>query len=270
VPADQVLASIRDAIAAGHREVVLTGINAGTYRSDALDLAGLVRRILGDSPIERIRLSSVEPQHVTDGLLRVWAESAGRCLPHFHVPLQSGDDPILRRMGRRYTTAEYAGVVARIRAAAPDVAIHADLIAGFPGEDEESWSRTMAFVRELSLAGVHVFRYSGRLGTPASRMVGQVDGRTKKRRAAEALALAAEARAAFARAQLGRELRVLFEQPLAGGRPGEERWLGHADNYVAVVVRSDESLANRIGLVRATAVDPGSPDRVAGEAVALD
>jgi threonylcarbamoyladenosine tRNA methylthiotransferase MtaB len=173
-------------------------------------------------------------------------------------------------MGRRYTSAEYAGVVARIRAAVPDVAIHADLIAGFPGEDEESWSRTMAFVGELSLAGVHVFRYSGRPGTPAVRMVGQVDGRTKKRRAAEALALAAEARVAFARAQLGRELRVLFEQPLAGGRPGEERWLGHADNYVPVAVRSGVPLANRVGLVRATTIDPAVPDRVVGEAVALD
>jgi threonylcarbamoyladenosine tRNA methylthiotransferase MtaB len=269
VPADQVLASVRGAVAAGHREVVLTGINAGTYRSGTLDLSGLVRRILGDTPIERIRLSSVEPQHVTDDLLAVWAGSGGRCLPHFHVPLQSGDDSILRRMGRRYTTTEYADVVARIRVAVPDVAIHADLIAGFPGEDEESWSWTVAFVRGLSLAGVHVFRYSGRPGTPAVRMVGQVDGRTKKRRASEALALAAEARATFARAQLGRELRVLFERPRSGGRPGEEIWLGRADNYVPVAVRSGESLANRIGLVRATTIDPAVEDRVVGEAVAL-
>jgi threonylcarbamoyladenosine tRNA methylthiotransferase MtaB len=267
VPAEQVLVAVREALAAGHREVVLTGINAGTYRSGDLDLPGLLRAVLEATPIGRIRLSSIEPQHVTPELLRVWAESGGRCLPHFHVPLQSGDDRILRRMGRRYTAAEYVGVLERIRAAVPGAAVHADLIAGFPGEDEESWLRTMAFVRSLSLAGVHVFRYSGRPDTPAVRMVGQVDGRTKKRRAAEALALAAQARAAFAREQIGREIGVLFERPLSDGRPGEESWLGHADNYVAVAVRSREPLANLIGLVRATAADPGVPDRLLGELV---
>ncbi len=88
--------------AAGHREVVLTGINAGTYGDGGLGLPGLVRRILAETSVERIRLSSIEPQHVTDELLDVWADSGGRCLPHFHIPLQSGDDTILRRMGRRY------------------------------------------------------------------------------------------------------------------------------------------------------------------------
>jgi threonylcarbamoyladenosine tRNA methylthiotransferase MtaB len=279
VPAERVLAAVSEAVAAGHREAVLTGINAGTYRSGALgigeavgvagppDLPALVRLILAETPIERIRLSSIEPQHVTDELLAVWAESSGRCLPHFHVPLQSGDDAILRRMGRRYDTAAYARVVGRIRAAVPGVAIHADLIAGFPGEDEESWSRTVAFVRDLALAGVHVFRYSGRPGTPAIRMVGQVDALTRKRRAAEALALAAEARAAFARAQLGHDLRVLFERPLAGGRPGS--WLGHADNYVPVAVVSDVPLVNHVAWVLADSIDPGTPDRVLGRLLSV-
>jgi threonylcarbamoyladenosine tRNA methylthiotransferase MtaB len=123
----------------------------------------------------------------------------------------------------------------------------------------------MAFLGDLSPAGVHVFRYSGRPGTPAVRMVGQVDGRTKKRRAAEALALAADARAAFAAAQLGREVRVLFEQPLPGAR-----WLGHANNYVSVVVESPESLANRIGRVVAASLDATTPDRIVGRLVAAD
>jgi threonylcarbamoyladenosine tRNA methylthiotransferase MtaB len=261
VAADAVLADVRAALAAGRREVVLTGINAGTYRDGELGLPGLIRRILAETPIERIRLSSIEPQHVTDELLSVWVESGGRCLPHFHVPLQSGDDSILRRMGRRYDTAAYAEVVERVRRAIPGAAVHADLIAGFPGEDEESWSRTLAFVGGLSLAGVHVFRFSGRPGTPAVRMVGQVDGVTKKRRAAQMLALAADARAATARAQLGRELRALFEQPAGGGR-----WLGHADNYVAVLATATagEPLANRIGLVRVDSIDPDAPDRVVG------
>jgi threonylcarbamoyladenosine tRNA methylthiotransferase MtaB len=283
VPADRVLAAVDEAIAAGHREIVLTGINAGTYRDPSLDqprqdrpgldLPGLIGRILAETTIERIRLSSIEPQHVTDALLAAWRASAGRCLPHFHIPLQSGDDTILRRMGRRYSTADYASVVARVREAVPGAAIHADLIAGFPAEDDASWARTMDFLGGLSLAGVHVFRYSGRPGTPAIRMAGQVDDRTKKRRAAEGLELAAAARAHFAAEQLGHDLRILFERPLtggAGGRPGAApRWHGHADNYVSVAVDSAEPLRNRVGIVRAESIDPDAPDRVIGRLLSV-
>jgi threonylcarbamoyladenosine tRNA methylthiotransferase MtaB len=226
-----------------------------------------VARILGETSVERVRLSSIEPQHVTDALLDVWAGSAGRCLPHFHIPLQSGDDTILRRMGRRYDSGSYAEVVARVRRAVPGVAIHADVIAGFPGEDDEAWANTVAFLRSLSLAGVHVFRYSARPGTPAARMVGQVDGRTKKRRAAEGLALAAMARASFAERRIGEQTRVLFERPLPDGR-----WLGHAESYLPVAAFAPDggSLDNAIGLVRAESIDPTVPDRVVGRVLALD
>ena len=272
VAPDAVLAEIRGALADGHREVVLTGINVGTYDGGSgverpPALPGLVRRILAETTVERIRLSSIEPQHLSDELLDVWAGSAGRCLPHFHVPLQSGDDTILRRMGRRYDAAFYAELVARVRRAMPGVAVHADLIVGFPGEEDASWARTAAFLRSLNLAGVHVFRYSARPGTPAARMVGQVDGRTKKRRAAEALALAKDARASFAERQIGRELRVLFEQPLSDGW-----WLGHAESHVLVAAAAPGggSLENAIGLVRAESVEPTAPDRLMGRLLATD
>ena len=272
IAADSVLAEARRATAAGQREVVLTGINAGTYDGGAdvgagPSLAGLVRRILAETEVERIRLSSIEPQHVTDELLDVWIASTGRCLPHFHIPLQSGDDTILRRMGRRYDAAFYRALVERLRRAIPGVAVHADVIAGFPGEDDAAWARTAAFLRSLDLAGVHVFRYSARPGTPAARMVGQVDGWTKKRRSAEALALSADARARFAERQLGRELRVLFEQPLPDGR-----WLGHAESHVLVAAAADDGrpLDNAIGLVRAESIDPAVPDRIVGNLLAVD
>jgi threonylcarbamoyladenosine tRNA methylthiotransferase MtaB len=267
VPADEVLAEARRSLAGGHREIVLTGINAGTYEDDGLRLPGLVRLILDETPVERIRLSSLEPQHVTDELLAVWAGSGGRCLPHFHVPLQSGDDVILRRMGRRYDSAGYRELVARVRRGIPEVAIDADLIVGFPGEDEAAWGRTAALLRELSLAGVHVFRFSARPGTPAARMIGQVGGRTKKRRAASALAIAADLRAAFARRQLGREVRVLFERQLPDGR-----WIGHAESHVLVAAASPdgESLENAIGLVRAESIDRAAPDRLAGRLLSVD
>jgi threonylcarbamoyladenosine tRNA methylthiotransferase MtaB len=278
VPADAVLADVRRGLAAGHREIVLTGINAGTYsegcgpHATESGLPGLVRRILAETDVERIRLSSIEPQHVTPELLDVWVGSGGRCLPHFHVPLQSGDDTILRRMGRRYDTALYADLAERVRRAIPSVALHADLIVGFPGEDDEAWARTVAFVGGLDLAGMHVFRYSVRPGTPAARMVGQVDARTKKCRADEALALAAEARARYASGQRGMELRVLFERPIPGGR-----WIGHAENNVLVSASAAgatagaraASLEGVIGLVRVDAVDPDDSDRLVGSLVSV-
>ena len=266
VAAEAVVAGVRAAVAAGRREVVLTGINVGTYDDVGLPLAGLVRRILADTAAARIRLSSIEPQHVTDELLDVWAGSTGRCLPHFHIPLQSGDDTILRRMGRRYDTEFYGELVARLRRAIPDVAVHADVIVGFPGENDAAWARTADFLRSLDLAGIHVFRYSARPGTPAARMIGQVDVRTRKRRSAEALELAAAARARFAGRQLGRDLLVLFEQPLPDGR-----WFGHAESHVLVAAGSADgsSLANSIALVHAESMDPAVPDRIAGTLLSI-
>jgi threonylcarbamoyladenosine tRNA methylthiotransferase MtaB len=278
-----VLADVRRALAAGHREVVLTGINIGTYDGgssergfrgahtrSALTLAGLVRRILEETDVERLRISSIEPQHVDDELLDVWARGAPRTLPHVHLPLQSGDDGVLRRMGRRYGAAEYAATVARIRSALPGVAVHADAIVGFPTEDEPAWQRSVAFIRSLGLAGLHVFRYSARPGTAATRMVGHVDEPTKKRRAAELLELAAEARASWAARSVGATTRVLVEERLADGR-----WTGHAEDHTLVAVDGDHasaignSLENAVATVHVFGVDPARRDRVAGRVVSL-
>ena len=280
---DVVLADVRRALAAGHREVVLTGINIGTYDGgssergfrgahtrSALTLAGLVRRILDETAVERLRISSIEPQHLDDELVDVWAGGAPRTLPHIHLPLQSGDDGVLRRMGRRYGTVEYAATVARVRAALPGVAVHADAIVGFPTEDEPAWQRSVAFIRALRPAGLHVFRYSARPGTPATRMVGQVDEATKKRRAAELLQLAADARASWARGRVGTVARVLLEE-----RVGDGRWIGRAEDYTLVAgdvadrARRADSLENAIATVRIEDVDAGREDRVVGRVVAL-
>jgi threonylcarbamoyladenosine tRNA methylthiotransferase MtaB len=279
---DVVLADVRRALAAGHREIVLTGINIGTYdggRSErgargshvraALTLSGLVRRILAETHVERIRLSSIEPQHVDDDLLATWVEGAPRTLPHLHLPLQSGDDGVLRRMGRRYSADDYAGVVDRARAVIPGVAIHADVIAGFPTEDEDAFTRSVAFIRGLDPAGLHVFRYSSRPGTPATRMEGQVDERARKARAGVLLAVGADARAAFARWGLGTTTRVLVETRLPDGR-----WLGHAEDHVPVAAASrpgdPADLENAILTVRRTAIDPDVAERVRGEILHVD
>ena len=274
-----VLSDVRRALRAGHREIVLTGINIGTYdggssergfrgahRRSALTLAGLVRRILAETDVERIRVSSIEPQHLDDELLTVWSDGAPRTLPHLHLPLQSGDDGVLHRMGRRYLSADYAAIVARARLAIPGVAIHADAIVGFPTEDETAWDRSIGFIRSLGLAGLHVFRYSPRPGTAAVRMRGQVDEPTKKRRAAELLALAAENRARWAANHVGSAADVLFETRLDDGR-----WVGHAADHTLVssAAASAASLENHIGRVEIDGVDPAVRDRVVGRIQSL-
>ena len=149
------------------------------------------------------------------------------------------------------------------------MAIHADVIAGFPSEDDTAFARSVAFIRSLDPAGLHVFRYSARPGTPATRMHGQVDERTKKARAAELLAVGADARAAFARRGLGTTTRVLMETRLHDGR-----WTGHAEDHVLVAVEprpgDPDDLEHAILTVRRTAIDPELPDRVTGEIQSLD
>jgi threonylcarbamoyladenosine tRNA methylthiotransferase MtaB len=279
LPPDAVLADIRRALADGHREIVLTGINIGTYDggssergfrgahgASALTLSGLIRRILSETPVERIRLSSVEPQHVDDELLATWTvDGAGRCLPHFHLPLQSGDDGVLRRMGRRYEAAFYADVVARVRSALPRAAVHADVIVGFPTEDTVAFARSLAFIQGLDLAGIHVFRYSSRPGTPATRMAGQVTEADRKARAAILLAEAAACRARFAARAVGEERTVLFEDRVAGSD-----WVGHAEDHVLVRAAAADGrpLEGAIARVRVEGVDPAEPGRVTGALVA--
>ena len=275
---ETVLEDVRRALRAGHREIVLTGINIGTYDGgwsergfrgahmrSALTLAGLVRRLLDETPVERIRLSSIEPQHVDDDLLRVWSDGAPRTLPHVHLPLQSGDDGVLRRMGRRYTSSDYRETVRRVRSAVPGAAVHADVIVGFPTEDDAAWRRSVDFINSLDVAGLHVFRYSPRPGTAAIRMAGQVDEGTKKRRAAELLGVGAEAQARWAARHVGRDAEVLFESRLADGR-----WIGHAENHVLVAADADSTvLENAIGSVHLERIDPATPDRLIGRLTAI-
>jgi threonylcarbamoyladenosine tRNA methylthiotransferase MtaB len=175
-------------------------------------------------------------------------------------------------MGRRYVSADYRRTVERVRAAIPGVAVHGDVIAGFPTEDDAAWRRSIDFIGSIDFAGIHVFRYSARPGTAAVRMAGAVDEPTKKTHAAELLALAAAARARRATTAVGAVADVLFETRLADGR-----WIGHAADYVPVAVASPAvgpaaglvSLANVIGRVVVEGVDPLARDRAIGHVVAV-
>ena len=211
LPPDKVVREIRQLAAAGYREIVLSGINLGTYGRDLsprVEFEELLRRILDETDVERLRISSIEPLDVTQDLVDFFA-STGRVAQHFHMPLQSGSDRILAGMHRWYRSEHYARRVALIHARLPHAAIGADVIAGFPGETEEDHATTLAFIEALPFTYLHVFSYSKRPGTKAASLSNEVPGAVIKRRARELRALGEKKASAFRRSQIGRTLRVL-------------------------------------------------------------
>ena len=193
------------------REIVLSGINLGTYGRDLAprtDLLVLLQRILDETTLERLRISSIEPQDVTRDFVELFA-STERLAAHFHMPLQSGSDRILAAMHRWYRTEHYARRVELVRDRLPHAAIGADVIAGFPGESDAEHAATLDFIERLPFTYLHVFSYSSRPGTPAATLPNHVPPAVIKRRARELRALSESKSAAFRRSQLGRTLRVL-------------------------------------------------------------
>ena len=202
---------IRKLCAGGAREVVLSGIDLGNYGRDLAphaELGELLRRILDETPVERLRVSSVEPMDVTEDLIAIFAASE-RMARHFHMPLQSGSDRILAAMHRWYRAEHYARRAELARERLPDAAIGADAIAGFPGETEEDHQATLAFIERLPLTYLHVFSFSSRPGTAAAGMRNEVPEQAIARRARELRALGEKKKAAFQAAQAGRTVRVL-------------------------------------------------------------
>lgn len=221
VSPDKVLLAVREAQARGAREVVLTGINLGCYRSEGLDgrelgLPGLLDLLLERTDAGRIRLSSIEPPDVTPELCGVMARAGERVAPFLHVCLQSGCDETLRRMARVYRTDLFRRVVEGAREAVPGLALGTDLIVGFPGETDEEFEASLAFCREMRFAKMHVFRYSRRPGTPAATMPGQVDPRVMAERGRRARELADEMRLSEARRLVGARDLVLVQYPGRG------------------------------------------------------
>lgn len=215
---DRVLSEVRAAMARGAHEVVLTGINLGSYRASdgrgrELDLPALLELLLAETGVERVRLSSIEPPDVTARLCSVMAASGGRVAPFLHVCLQSGCDETLRRMARVYRTDLFRRVAETARSHVPDIALSTDLIVGFPGETEEEFGRSLAFCREMRFSWMHVFRYSRRPGTPAATMPGQVPADVCAERGRRARGLAREMRLAEATRLVGAEDLVVVQYP---------------------------------------------------------
>lgn len=214
--AADVVSQVRALVSEGAREVVLTGIDLGRYESQGLDLAGLLDRVLDETEVGRVRLSSVEPAGVTPRLLRVMAASDGRVAEFLHVPLQAGCDETLRRMGRPYTVAEYRAIVDRAREAVPHLALACDLIVGFPGETDEDFATSLETCREIGFAKMHVFRYSKRPGTPAATMESQVAPEAMAERSRAMREMAAASRRAYAESLVGTSQLVLVERAESG------------------------------------------------------
>jgi len=211
LPPDEILGEINRLSAAGFREIVLSGINLGTWGRDLtprLEFIRLLERILAETSVERLRISSIEPMDVTRDLIELIASSE-RIAQHFHIPLQSGSDRILAAMHRWYRTEHYARRVELIHERLPNAAIGADVIAGFPGESEDDHAASLAFIERLPFAYLHVFSYSSRPGTRAASLPDHAPVHIIKRRA-RALRALAEAKAnAFRASQIGRNVRVL-------------------------------------------------------------
>ncbi len=211
LPPVQVVEEIRRLAASSYKEVVLSGINLGSYGRDLaprVELGDLLRRILDETPLARLRLSSIEPMDVTQDLVDLFA-STDRIARHFHIPLQSGSDRILAAMHRWYRAAHYARRIDLIRERLPEAAIGADVIVGFPGETDADHRATLALVEQLPLTYLHVFAYSERPGTAAAKLTGEVPPAVMKKRSRELRALAAKKNAAFRAAHVGKTLRVL-------------------------------------------------------------
>ena len=258
VPANIVLNDVREMQRHGYREVVLSGVHLGSYGHDLGDRHGLqrlVERVLGESDIERLRLSSLEPWDLDAGFFEAFSNP--RLLPHLHLPLQSGCDETLKRMARRTCRAEFSALVGGARRAVPGIAISSDIIVGFPGETDEEFEQSIGLVEELAFSRLHIFRYSPREGTPAAKMAAQVPGPLAKERSRRMHQLAAILENRFNSNLVGCTVDVLWET--AEDHGGALRWSGLTPNYVRVTATTmpDDDLLNRITPTEITQVVPG-------------
>lgn len=258
LPPEVAIAEIRKVSAGGAREVVLSGIDLGNYGRDLtprVRLGDLLQRALEETSIERLRVSSIEPMDVTEDLIRIFAAS-DRLARHFHMPLQSGSDRILRAMHRWYRAEHYARRADLAREHLADAAIGADVIAGFPGETDKDHAATLALIEGLPLTYLHVFSFSARPGTAAADLPDQVPESVIDRRAAELRALGERKRAAFHAIQIGARMRVLTLNR-RGADAGGPWTRALTDNYLDVRVTGDWP-ANRFLQVQFSGVTGGA------------
>lgn len=215
----------------GVQEAVLTGVHVGGYGSDiGSNLTTLVKEILNETSIPRIRFASVEPWDLGDQFFELFDNH--RLMPHMHLPIQSGSDTVLRRMSRRCHTNEFAGLVDQARKQHPGFNITTDIIVGFPGESSDEWQETIAFVKSVGFGHIHIFSYSPRAGTKAAGMGNQIDDTIKKQRSVELHQLAKQQKLDYLQQQIGTTANVLWESKT------NDYHFGYTENYTRVAVQA--------------------------------
>ena len=250
IPIATIVEEAREIVAAGQKEIVITGINTGDFgRTTGEKFIDLLRALDEVEGVERYRISSIEPNLITDEIIEFCAKSP-KFMPHFHIPLQSGSTHILGLMRRRYTADRYRERIAKIRELMPDTFLGVDVIVGFPGESEEHFMETYHLLEEVGASFLHIFPFSERPGTPAVEMPNKVQSRISTERVARLEELSDRLHKEFASKYLGTEREVLFENTDHSGM-----MYGYTDNYLRVSAPYDTALINNICRVRLNAFD---------------
>jgi len=245
LPASQIIDEVKQKVALGYKEVVLTGTKVGSYKDDGTDLRDLVQRILSSTGIKRLRLSSLQPSEISSGLLALWQDE--RLCRHFHLALQSGSETVLQRMRRSYSLDQYQRTVNLIKETIPEVAITTDIMVGFPGESSEEFEQSYSFCQQAGFANIHVFPFSPRPETAAAGMPEQVKDKVKAERNQRMLELSRSSRRRFCEQFLGQTMPVLWEKET---NPGSGIYSGLTSNYIRVFTHSEKPLSNEITHVK--------------------
>jgi threonylcarbamoyladenosine tRNA methylthiotransferase MtaB len=249
-----VIQDVHSALAGGSKEIVLTGVHLGSWGQDlgSYHLRDLVKALLQETDVQRLRLSSLEPWDLDADFFSLWNDK--RLMPHLHLPLQSGSDSTLRRMARKTTQQSFRGLVQAARLVMPDVAITTDIIAGFPGETDEEFAETLEFVNEMKFTGGHVFSYSPRPGTGAAKMKGQVKPEVRKRRNRILQETIEESAKSYREKFIGQKMSVLWESTTEYGEYGwrMEGWTG---NYLRVSATAPSPRWNEVDEVELLSLD---------------
>jgi threonylcarbamoyladenosine tRNA methylthiotransferase MtaB len=249
ITVDNAINEAKKLVDKGFKEVILTGVNIGEYESTSGEkLVDLVKGVIEVEGLERLRLSSVEPNTITPELLQVLKDS-GKYQDHFHIPMQSGCDDILTSMRRKYDVAFYKKTIALVKSYFPDASIGADIIVGYPGETDEQFMETFNLAKDLPLTHFHVFPYSKRKNTTAAKVDNHIQGNLKKERVKTLINLGEEKLSEFTQKMLGRESEVLFEREKDG------YFHGYTSNYIKVRIKSDENLKNKILKIKLDGID---------------
>ncbi|HJX68947.1 MAG TPA: tRNA (N(6)-L-threonylcarbamoyladenosine(37)-C(2))-methylthiotransferase MtaB [Dehalococcoidia bacterium] len=241
LPASRIIDEVKQKVALGYKEVVLTGTKAGSYRGGGTDLRDLLHRILRDTNVKRLRLSSLQPSEISSELLALWQDE--RLCRHFHLALQSGSETVLQRMKRSYSLDQYQKTIDLIRQKIPDAAITTDIMVGFPGESNAEFEQSYSFCWQAGFANIHVFPFSPRPETAAARMPKQIEDKVKQERNRRMLELSRSCRCRFCEQFLGQTMPVLWEQET---KSGSGTYSGLTGNYIRVFARCKKPLSNEI------------------------